>query len=76
MSDVKLIIEMKEGTLYAVYSNTPLDYVLLNYDSIEKGKIPHESNQPDGVYPLLHEIYQSTTEPSKSIRGLLQKLKF
>lgn len=77
MEQVKLIIEMKGGQMQSLYSNTTLDYLIINHDEKDRGKSPlSEIQHPDIVYPLLHELYDTDTPSGLEIRDELKRLKF
>jgi hypothetical protein len=77
MQDINVIIEIKDGALQAVYSNFPLDYVLIDHNNINPRKsLVLTVRQPDVINPELFALYDSDTRSGLKIREELKRLKF
>lgn len=77
MNKTKVIIETRGGVLVAVYSNTPLDYILIDHDLTELGENPvHAPGEPDQVHPVLYELFDSDTPAGLEIREDLKRFHF
>lgn len=47
----KLIIEIKGGLLQSVYSNEPIEYILVDHDNIEAGdEFEKKHQEQDGLF--------------------------
>lgn len=77
MQRIKVLIEIRGGTLQAVYSNAPFDYVLVDYDNIDAGESPvSEPSQPDVITVDLFALYNEPDPPGIEIREELKRIKF
>lgn len=60
MENVKVINEIRGGVLQAVYANQPLQYVVVDFDNLDKGNAPvGPVMEPDFVTEDLHTIHGS-----------------
>lgn len=58
METIKVVIEIRGGVLQAVYSNQPLQYVVVDFDNINVGQNPvGEIMQPEIISEDLHTIH-------------------
>lgn len=77
MQPVKVLIEIRDGALQAVYSNTPLNYVLVDYDNIAVGENPVSAPlPPDAIASELFSLYNEPLPPDVEIREELKRIKF
>jgi len=77
MKHIKIIIEVSGGIIQNVYSNGPLEYVVVDYDMIVQGRHPVTMPcKPDIIRDELNTIYDSTIPPEQEIRESLKRIKF
>lgn len=76
MTPPKIIIEIRGGTLAAVYADKPIQYVLVDHDNISQGDgVNLHVLEPDLVDDNLHTFFGSS-ETGNEISKQLKELNF
>lgn len=77
MDNIKIIIDIKDATIQAVYSNVPLEYVIVDHDYLKNNNPLLQSPQkPNVIHAFLYQLYDSDTVYGLEIREVLKRLKF
>lgn len=73
----KVVIELQSGYVQAVYSNTPIQYVIVDYDDHEMGDYPLSVPlETDGVAKQLYTLYNESDPSQSEIRELLRRIEY
>jgi hypothetical protein len=77
MNHIRLVIDIKDATIQAIYSNFNMDIIVVDHDCRENEESPvQQIREPDVVNPFIYELYDSDTPGGLEIREKLQALKF
>ncbi|TXJ28083.1 MAG: hypothetical protein E6Q24_07080 [Chitinophagaceae bacterium] len=77
MDNIKIIIDIQGASIQAVYSNMPLQYIIVNHDCPENDEaVVQPARKPTVIHPDLYQLYDSDTANGLEIRAILQQLKF
>ncbi|MBN8880475.1 MAG: hypothetical protein J0I32_23225 [Sphingobacteriales bacterium] len=77
MQPIKIIIDIQDAAIQAVYSNVPLQYIIVDHDCPENDEpIVGIPQSPDAIHNDLYQLYDSDTDNGLEIREALQQLQF
>ncbi len=79
----KIIIEIRGGTVSAVFSNTDIDFMIVDHDNLNIRDELHESYEddlcvyePDMIIGKLSDMYDATDRRSQIIAQYIKENKF
>ena len=78
MKPVKIVIEIKNHTIQFVFASAPIQYVIINYDDLDKGLHPISVLlEPEIVQDPLYSCYAAQEDAQQAeVRESLKRLNF